>query len=219
MNQSIRSDVKQYIPIVEELNKDFNKGRYKLIEIGANAHLIKDLMPKNITYHSLDLEGDNTYNFDLDNERLPIKNNTYDIIVCTETLEHTLYPHRIMKEMVRIAKKQATFFLSQPNEYNFVQRIYYLIGKKSMITDEPYMIVEKHQHIHKPRVNDIFALFSVYIKIEKHWFIWNSRYSGHGKRFRIIIKAIDGIISTMANVMPSLFTRLVLVKGVKYETK
>ncbi|MBM3232440.1 class I SAM-dependent methyltransferase [Candidatus Pacearchaeota archaeon] len=211
----IRADVKQYRPIVTELHKNFSNGKYKLLEVGAGARLIKDLIPKNIIYHSMDIDDEQTYPFNLDEGRFPIQDEVYDIIVCTETLEHIMYPHRVLKEMLRVAKKGATFFLSQPNEYNFLQRIYYLVGKKPTLTDETYMVVEKHQHIHRPRVKDIFKLFSNYIKIDKYWFIWLSKLSGHGGRLRGVARIVDNSLAPLASLWPSFFTRLVLVKGHK----
>lgn len=211
---NIRSDVKQYKPIVIELHKNFSKGNYKLLEVGADTRTIQNLIPKNITYHSLDFGKEHTFPFNLDDGKFPIKDNTYDIIVCTETLEHVMYPHRVMKEMLRVAKKGAVFFISQPNEYNFLQRIYYLMGKKPPITDETYMVVEKHQHIHRPRVCDIINLISTHLKIEKVWYIWQSRQSGHGK-LRAVARGVDKLIENLASVQPSLFSRLVLVKARK----
>lgn len=210
----IRSDVKQYRPIVLELYKNFNKGNYRLLEVGADTRTIKDLIHKYIKYDSLDFGKEHTYPFNLDEGKFPIKDNVYDIIVCTETLERVMYPHKVMKEMLRVAKKGAVFFISQPNEYNFLQRIYYLMAKKPFITDEPYMVVEKHQHIHRPRVKDIINLVSSHLKIEKVWYIWQSRQSGHG-RLKVVAKGVDNLIAYLANVNPSLFSRLVLVKARK----
>jgi len=210
----IRSDVKQYKPIVLELHRNFNKCKYKLLEVGADSQAIKELIPRNIIYHSLDFGKEHTYSFNLDEGKFPIKNNTYDIIICTETLEHVMYPHKVMKEMLRVAKKGAIFFISQPNEYNFLQRIYYLMAKKPAITDETYSVVEKHQHIHRPRVEDAIKLVSTYLKIENVWYIWQSRQSGHGK-FKLLAKSIDNIIGSLANLFPNLFSRLVLVMAKK----
>lgn len=211
----IRSDVQQYRFIVKELYEKFSDGEYKLLEVGADTRIMKRLIPKNIIYHSLDFGKEHTYPFNLDDGKFPIKDKTYDILVCTETLEHVMYPKRVLKEMLRVAKDSATFFISQPNEYNFLQRIYYLMAKKPKITDETYMVVEKHQHIHRPRVCDIINLVSEQLRVEKVWYIWQSRQSGHGN-LKAIAKIIDQGIAGLANFLPSLFSRLVLVKATIY---
>jgi len=69
----IGPDTGQYKFIVSELYEHFSKKNLKLLEVGADSRVIKDLIPKNITYHSLDFGKDHTYSFNLDNGRFPIK--------------------------------------------------------------------------------------------------------------------------------------------------
>jgi len=212
--REIRSDVKQYRYIVEDLHKNFRGRAFKLLEVGAGSCLIKPFVPDNISYHSLDFDESHTFSFNLDDGKFPINDCQYDIIICTETLEHVMYPHNVMSEMLRVAKDDAVFFISQPNEYNFLQRVYYLLAKKPPLTDEPYLLVEKHQHIHRPRVKDAISLVSKYLKIKRFWFIWQSRQSGHGK-LKFVAKFVDSIIIFLARIYPSMFCRLVLMRGVK----
>lgn len=54
--------------------------------------------------------------------RLPYKDNTFDIVVCTEVLEHLDKPKDALKELQRVSKKH--LILSVPNEPYFTfQRI------------------------------------------------------------------------------------------------
>ena len=165
----------QYRLFAKEIQTLPNKS-YSILEVGAGERIIKNQLPKNFKYKSLDMGKDQDYNLNLDEKKFPIKSSTFDIIICLETLEHVMYPEKVMKEMIRVAKKDAVFFLSMPNEYNFLQRAYYLLGKKTMY-DEPFKVVEKHLHIHKPRVKDIISLFSRYLTIEKIDYVWESRHS------------------------------------------
>jgi len=184
----------------------------KLLEIGAGNMEVKELLPKNIIYHSMDFGNENnptlnkknkyTYLFNLDNPRIPIKDNSYDIIVCFETLEHVMYPKRVLKEIKRIAKKNALLFFSLPNEYNFVQRLYYLFAKKTMC-EEPFEVVEKHLHIHKPRVKDIISFFSEF-EIRKVYYVWQSVK---------MPSIVDDAINVIGKVFPSLFSRIVIVRA------
>ena len=205
----------QYINVINFLNSH-NKidKKYKLLEIGAGEQIISSHLSSNITYDSLDFGQENnpslskkeyTYLFNLDEGKLPIKSETYDFLVCFETLEHVMYPERVLKEISRVVKKDATLFLSLPNEYNFAQRIYFLFGRKTYC-DEPFQVVEKHLHIHKPRVEDILNLFGKYFKIQKVEYIWQST---------LLPSWIDKIVNSMAQIMPSLFSRMVIVRAVK----
>jgi SAM-dependent methyltransferase len=184
----------------------------KLLEIGAGNMEVKGLLPKNIIYHSMDFGNENnptlnkqnkyTYMFNLDNPKIPIKDNSYDIVVCFETLEHVMYPKRVLKEIRRIAKKNALLFFSLPNEYNFVQRSYYLFAKKTMC-EEPFEVVEKHLHIHKPRVKDIISFFSEF-EIREVYYVWQSVH---------IPGFIDKAIDFIAKICPSLFSRMVIIRA------
>lgn len=189
--------------------------KVKLLEIGAGNQAIKQFLPKNITYHTLDYASDfykkkNTYDFDLNSGKLPIKSETYDIIICNDVLEHLMFPDKVLEEIKRITKKDSLLFFSMPNEYNIVLRLYYLFAIKTK-TEEPFKVVEKGLHIHKPRVKDIITFFSKGFKIKETEYIWQSRKSESSD----FIRAIDKFIGFLARIYPSLFARVVVVKAVK----
>ena len=94
-----------------------------------------------------------------------------------------------------------------PNEYNFLLRLYYLIGKKTEV-DEPFKVVEKNLHIHKPRVKDIINLFSKYFVIEKVDYVWQSRQSEGS----LVARKVDKIFQKLAKFYPNLFSRTVSLK-------
>ncbi len=183
------------------------KGNFNLLETGCQDEVIRKFIPPNIAYHSLDMEGNPDYKVDLNNQKIPVKDNTFDILVCLETLEHTLYPKRVLSELKRVTKKDGIFVLSMPNDYNFWLRLAYLFEIKSKQTDEPFEIVEKLQHIHKPRVKDILNLFSENFKIIKVIPLWQSKKGSTNDFFY----SIDKIINFLAKPFPSLFARLVVV--------
>jgi len=197
--------------VAKEIRKMGNKS-LTLLDVGSAEEHLKDLLPKNIRYSSLDVKGKHDYIRDLD--KLPLKiNKKFDIIVALEVLEHTQRPHEVMKELLKLSNKDTIFFLSMPNEYNFYCRLNYLIAKKTSV-QEPFMLVEKHRHIHQPRVVDIFNFFSKYIEIKKAFFCWYSRTSEHGKgiKKKMAIK-IDKMLNYFSKKKPSLLSRNVLVTG------
>jgi SAM-dependent methyltransferase len=196
---------KQYEVTLDFLSK--LKGNLKLLEIGAQIELARNYIPKNITYHSLDIDGNPDYKVDLNTQKIPVKDHTFDILVCLETLEHTLYPKKVIQELKRVTKKDGFFVLSMPNDYNFWLRLNYLFGIKSKLTDEPFEIVSKLQHIHKPRVKDILKIFSDNFQIIKIVPVWQSIF-GYSNSF---FNFIDHIINLLAKICPSLFARLIVV--------
>lgn len=204
--KKIPSDCGQFILPVKTLQKMTDK-EYTLLDVGGGEHLLKRFLPSNIKYFSLDYAGNQDFIQNLDILPIEVNDNSFDIIVCLETLEHTMYPHRVMKEILRIAKPNALFILSLPNEYNFYCRLNFLFGKKTLV-QESFYVVEHHHHIQLPRKKDIITFFSEYIKIEEVDYRWYSRHSKNK-----IVYIVDRLINIITPFMPSLFTRTVVVKG------
>jgi len=189
--------------------------KLKILEVGAGHKMIEPFLPKHFIYHTMDnAEGfwqkDYTYHHNLDQGKFPIKTGTYDVVICLETLEHVMYPERVIAEIMRIAKKDALFFFSIPNEYNFLSRLYFLIGKKTEV-EEPFKVVERSLHIHRPRVRDILNLFSKYLKIKNVDYVWQSRMSEKSG----LARETDKFLMQLAPVWPSLFARTVSVQCVR----
>lgn len=51
-------------------------------------------------------------------EQLPLANASYDIVLCTEVLEHTQHPEQVINELMRVAAPGARVVVSIPNEAN-----------------------------------------------------------------------------------------------------
>ena len=78
------------------------------------------------------------------------------------------------------------------------------------------MTTEKNLHIHYPRVKDIINFLSKYLKIIEVDYPWQSRTSFHNKGLKGKISYMaDSIIDSLSKVSPSLFSRAVVVMGVK----
>ncbi len=207
----------QYILPCKEIAKLPRNRAYVLLDIGAGVRDIKKFLPKNIKYLSLDCatQADTKHNITLDldvgsdgNGHIPIPSNSIDIVLCLETLEHLQNPQKTMEEIIRIAKDDANIFLSMPNEYNFWLRLQYLFGIKDKMK-EPFQVVNKHLHIHLPRVKDIKRFFSNYVKIEAIGYGWNSYRAP---------KIFNKILGKLSRIWPSMFTRIVVVKGTKHSS-
>lgn len=169
----------------------------KVLEIGAGDKKIRSFLPKDIEYETLGLDESNNYNFDLNKGVFPIKDNKYGVIICMETLEHVMFPHEVIKEILRVARPNARFFFSMPNEYNFYQRLCYLFGIKTGM-DLTFLTVSHNLHIHKPRIKDIKDFFSKSFSIKKEFYYWHSKHE---------LIFIDKILNKLANIFPTLFAR------------
>ncbi len=194
-----------YAPVLKCLSK--LKGNLRILEVGAQDEVLRKFVPKNMSYSSLDMYGNPDYKVDLNNHKIPVKNNTFDVLICLETLEHTLYPKKIIEELKRVTKKEGLFILSMPNEYNLWLRLLYFFAIKPVHTDEPFEVVSKFQHIHKPRVKDILYLFSKNFKILKVISLWQSRLGNRSNFFY----SFDKLINLLAQISSNLFARVIIV--------
>ena len=197
----------QYLMPLDELKTLPEDTIFTLLDIGAGTKELKKFLPENIKYFSLDIQGPHNLLVNLDHQKIPLRDNSVDIIMCMETLEHIQNPNKVMEELKRIAKDDAWFFISMPNEYNFWLRLLYMFGVKDSMK-EPFQIVNKHLHIHLPRVKDIKRFLSGYLDIEKVYYGWNSYRAP---------KFLNGFLTNLARIWPSMFTRFVVIKGLKKE--
>lgn len=59
---------------------------------------------------------------------LPFDKNSFDLVICMDTLEHLFDPEFTMKEIFRVIKPKGTVIISIPNVAWIPQRIRMLIG-------------------------------------------------------------------------------------------
>jgi len=194
--------------IVGLLSKYNQNREMKVIDIGARDKLIKNELPGNMKYTSLDV--DSSFKPDIVGDiekRLPIKDKSYDFIVCSEVLEHVIYPRRVLKEFRRILKDDGKIIITLPNEYNLNHRIQFLLGIQKgcevPFKEKIWMI-----HIHRPRVIDSINFFKSGFKLKEVVHAWDSD--------KKISRIVDPIVRIL--LMPlskNLFTTSTVMLGTK----
>ncbi len=137
----------------------------KILDLGCGEGYITDKINK-INYDKFLVSGDisqeaikfgkelNLINTDktvrLDAENTPFKDNSFDYIICTELLEHTINPQKVLKEIHRIIAMDGTIILTIPNE-PLINKIK-LLSKKLKIFNIVFRDVSvdmtKEWHIH-----------------------------------------------------------------------
>ena len=111
----------------------------KIISIGSGAAVdIEFLIPKN-EVHGVDImedalkialeKGVKVHLLDLNNiNQLPFKDNSFDIVIATDILEHLFDPMKILIEMRRILKESGFGIISVPNHFFWKMRLRILFG-------------------------------------------------------------------------------------------
>lgn len=100
----VRRDIQNFLKII---------GIYGLVvDLGSGLDApYKDLFETD-SYWAFDLYE--PYHVRADIEKVPIKSNMCDIVVCTEVLEHIKYPMNVLREINRILKPGQYFLVTIP---------------------------------------------------------------------------------------------------------
>lgn len=74
-----------------------------------------------------------------DIEKIPVKNNSFDVIICTEVLEHVPNPIEALKEMARILKTGGKLLITTPLGSHIHQEPYHFYGGFTPFFYEKYL--------------------------------------------------------------------------------
>lgn len=89
---------------------------------------------------------------------LPLRDQSLDLAVCTETLEHLLCPLQALKEIYRVLKPNGVLVGSVPGE-SPIWKLRWTSSSRKSFHEEPY-----HKHY---RRDEVKMLLSQYLHIEK----------------------------------------------------
>jgi len=121
--------VKLVVPLIA------GRDRVEHLDIGAGwGHLIKELrkVAPNVTSQGCDYNPQHNEtaglvvkHVNLNEDALPYPDASFDLITCTEVLEHVENFRRVVREIARVARPGALIVLSTPNVLNVRSRWYF----------------------------------------------------------------------------------------------
>jgi ubiquinone/menaquinone biosynthesis C-methylase UbiE len=91
--------------------------------MGQAANLVKgnglfygvDLSPKMIEKAKSNFSGKDNFHFlQANSESIPLDDNFFDVMICTNSFHHYLNPDKALKEMYRLLKKGGKLFILDP---------------------------------------------------------------------------------------------------------
>ncbi len=91
-----------------------------------------NLVGLDISFPALQRAKDNGYaccQVDLDGRPLPFKDGQFDVVLCTDLLEHLFDPLDTVREIGRVLRPDGVAFISVPNHFSLVMRLRILFGK------------------------------------------------------------------------------------------
>ena len=94
------------------------------------------------------------------NQSLPFKDNSFDVVVMAEVLEHLPYPNITLGEIKRVLKTNGKFIGNLPLAYHLKDRWQIIRGRKLLISGDP-------THLQFLSYEDVQELISKYFNIEE----------------------------------------------------
>jgi SAM-dependent methyltransferase len=105
----------------------------KIIEIGANDASFRNFLKQDLNKNWLTVDKFGSPDIVTDingkNAHLPFPDNSIDIIICTEVLEHLILGSYIVKEISRVLNANGSAIISVPNIVSLKSRVRVLFGK------------------------------------------------------------------------------------------
>ena len=142
----------------------------KVLDLGGrDGTLTKYFCKKNkVTIGDIDIQSlayaKNNYDLETEitnlNEALPFPDNSFDVVVMGEVLEHLPYPMITLGEVKRILKKDGKFIGNLPLAYHLKDRIQVIRGRKLVISGDP-------THLQFLSYEDAKDLLSKFFEINK----------------------------------------------------
>ena len=115
--EKIRKNVSFFL---KEQSEIYDLANTKILDIAPQVHkgAKEFFLQSKILTADIDPESNADYIIDICNDNSSIiKTSTFDIVVCSEVLEHTLNPFNAISEIHRILKNEGILFLTTP--FNF----------------------------------------------------------------------------------------------------
>lgn len=93
------------------------------------------------------------------NEKLPLDDCTFDVVIMGEVIEHLPYPTETLGEVTRIIKQNGLFIGSLPLAYHLIDRWKVIRGKKLSISGDP-------SHLQFFKYEEAITLLSDFFEID-----------------------------------------------------
>ena len=214
-----------YIQFIREYAKD--KEKISILDVGGYFTFLFHLrdsfeeFKKIVHYEILDFDTSSieivkqagaittTVNFDLENLEDAASLDQYDIVICTEVLEHLVNPPKHISSINKLVKNDGVCIISLPNENSIFHRLMSLIG-----AGVDQCAFELYKHLHLPTIKQSKKFVGTYLKVQTITYYINpslkgSRMAALGK---ILTLFPDRFWWMITRLMPSLFARGIVFK-------
>lgn len=117
------------ICVTEEMVR--NVDAKNILELGAGDYSFSHLNADDGKWCRADIAPpcDVSCDFGAQDARLPFENGSFDLVICTQVLEHMLWPQNLLREMARVLRPNGSLIASVPNIASLSYRAAWLLGR------------------------------------------------------------------------------------------
>ena len=161
MTRSFRRTMADFVNLTNK-----KKGPLTILDLGCGYEPFKKLFPKNSNYIGVDMSLNSYADIIADNHQLPFKNNTFDIVIASEVLEHSSNEYQFIEELTRVSKNKALVFISLPfifpehgQPYDFQRLTKYKL--KELFKNHKIISLKESNNI----VSSVFVFINLFFRI------------------------------------------------------
>jgi 2-polyprenyl-3-methyl-5-hydroxy-6-metoxy-1,4-benzoquinol methylase len=121
--------------ITTRLLKNYNWKNKKVVDLGCGVGEFSEiLLKKGANVVSIDGNKyklnklNNFFQIDIEHEKIPVEDNSQDVVISTDVIEHLWNTEFFLNEIKRIVKKNGVIIITTPNYNFFLNRFWYIVG-------------------------------------------------------------------------------------------
>jgi SAM-dependent methyltransferase len=137
---------------------DIGSGHGELIQLFRAKNLVQHSSACDYTAALMQLDDVKVHIANLNQENLPFNDSTFDLVTCTEVIEHLEHYRETIREMYRVLKPGGTLVITTPNVLNLKSRVrFFVYGFHNLFG--PLHISESALHSTGGHINPVSYFF------------------------------------------------------------
>lgn len=105
----LRKIINRFINLAKRKKKPLH-----ILDLGCGYKPFRTLFSKKDNYIGVDISENSYADVIADSQNLPFKDNLFDVIICSEIIEHCSNEYKLIKEIRRVSKNQTLVYISLP---------------------------------------------------------------------------------------------------------
>jgi hypothetical protein len=86
----------------------------RILDVGADECYLRDYLPEGVEYWGIGLGGNPDQQVNLETEKVPFPDNSFDCVLCLDVLEHIENTHEIFDHLCRVSRRYVIVSLPNP---------------------------------------------------------------------------------------------------------